>query len=259
MQYNLKRAFIHYKRNDEDKWPEPPHLAFANLDLGGYRASPKGPEVVLTKNSKALLMFEKLYGPISRSGPRWQPRSFSTKFNESSFRLRKQELRERYLLTLHRQPTLDEIARFKKMLTHVKADGIVGDGDWVEVKKRQHVLRKAWKGDGVQLKRFWAGFPNVESDEDTHGLVRVTVAFGDDGAVHLFIESMWDFIRLAFQQDYLEGKIHVCANPECSAPYFISAKKPRGQPRKYCGRGCGGLINVRKYRERKRGEKIAAA
>jgi hypothetical protein len=63
---------------------------------------------------------------------------------------------------------------------------------------------------------------------------------------------MWDFIRLAFQRDCLEGKTRVCGNPDCPSPYFITVQKARGKPRQYCCKRCLTLVNVRRFREREK-------
>src|SRR5215471_16447339 len=95
-------------------------------------------------------------------------------------------------------------------------DKIVREADLAQAKLRQHVLRRAWEGEERQIKQLWAGSLGVRGDEGEYGPVRLTGIL-DQGAIRLFTESMWGFIRLAFQRDALEGRAQVCSNPGCAA------------------------------------------
>jgi hypothetical protein len=126
---------------------------------------------------------------------------------------------------------------------------IIGDAGVREVQDKQRLLRKAWTKDPSALKVLWLGgaMADLVDAREPTSKIRVQPVATRIG-IDLFAEDMWSFIRIAFLRDSLFGRTRVCSNTDCPAPYFLEAR--RGQS--YCTHKCAVLMNVRRFRERKR-------
>lgn len=82
--------------------------------------------------------------------------------------------------------------------------------------KSQAVLRYAWKsGDNrviEEIAKDIAG--NLQSQVDI-----------STGAAVIKVPDAWTLICMLFLRDHAAGKVAVCANPDCPAPYFLKSRK----------------------------------
>jgi hypothetical protein len=115
------------------------------------------------------------------------------------------------------------------------ADRRIGDQVWIDIPRflsLQELLQDAWHGAQDALEEIMVGLiAELELEVRPQGL-------------ELQLRDLWTLIRLLFLRDYARGKAKVCANPDCSTPCFVQAR--RGQ--KYCSHNCAVLINVRRFR-----------
>jgi hypothetical protein len=152
------------KNTVESLWPEPPHIAFANL-----RA----------EDPRAAEAFTKRYGVLSR---------------------------------LYRDRDDPDGQRF----TIDSATFIV----------KQEGLRQAWPGEHSDISALIDIEGEVEESFDTD----VGVALG---YVQLRPKDLWASICFLFLWDAQAGRLGICGNPECPAPYFRKKRKTQ----KYCEQG----------------------
>jgi hypothetical protein len=96
----------------------------------------------------------------------------------------------------------------------------------------QKLLQEAWRGDRQTIE-------NIAKD------VTARIDVSPSGA-EIAVLDLWSLIRILFLRDHGTGRTKVCANPDCSSPYFLQQR--RGQ--KYCTHKCAVLMNVRRFRER---------
>jgi hypothetical protein len=102
------------------------------------------------------------------------------------------------------------------------------------------VLRDAWEG------RTYSPLLTTV-DMKTTLLIGPLIAQAKlNAGIQIQVKNLATLISLLFAQDYSEGRLKKCANPDCSAPYFRAVR--RGQ--KFCSNRCAVLINVRKFRQR---------
>ena len=87
----------------------------------------------------------------------------------------------------------------------------------------QGFLRLAWDGEH-------ANFSTIEDQVEAGIVTRVHV---DGGIVSLETPALWTFICFSFLLDFTAGKLGICENPDCPAPYFKKKRKTQ----KYCEAG----------------------
>lgn len=109
--------------------------------------------------------------------------------------------------------------------------GAIVPSELESARMKQGVLRSAWRSEPSGLREMFRTLqPFVQIEK---------------GKLLLVPETLWQFIRLSFALDVVNGKAAVCANPDCPAPYFLRTRK--GQ--QFCSHKCAVLINVRRFRE----------
>jgi hypothetical protein len=96
----------------------------------------------------------------------------------------------------------------------------------------QERLQRAWRGERDALEEI---AKDVKARVDVNTL-----------SVDIAVIDLWSLVRLLFLRDHSAGSTKVCANPDCSSPYFVQQR--RGQ--KFCTHKCAVLMNVRRFRER---------
>ena len=90
----------------------------------------------------------------------------------------------------------------------------------------QDALQEAWGGIS-----FYISDIQCQVDESmTLDSVHIHVA---EGVVWLRTEDVWTMICFLFLLDFTAGKLGICENPACPAPYF----KKRRSTQKYCEAG----------------------
>ena len=219
--YAIHGALRYYDKNITKSWPEPVHQYFINLNL----------------TSKSLDAFTKRFGLLF-----WMPDAFFPEAKEQPAEaLRDEESRGALQPSYLGNPALWNLY-------------------YEFAQKQQRVLREAWKGERDALSEIAPGNigpPELDLDDDEDvgfimGRVRLQIDIGPNG-IDLRAMDLWSYIRFAFLFDYQKGKTKICANQDCSTPYFLEAR--RGQ--QYCSHECAVLINVRRFRARakKRGKK----
>ena len=103
-----------------------------------------------------------------------------------------------------------------------------------EVVDFQNWVRRAWQGDAHFLQK------DLEIAE-----VRFSIGPKQN---EVSIGTLRTLIAAFTLQHCSAGKLGVCANPECPAPFFLKVR--RGQ--NFCTHRCAVLINVRRFREREK-------
>ena len=111
-------------------------------------------------------------------------------------------------------------------------------GDGRVVMRQDHV--EPFQG---LLQRAWGGERNAISEMARDVKARVDV---HTKGVDIAVVDLWSLVRLSFLRDHRAERTRVCANPDCSSPYFLQQRK--GQ--QYCTHKCAVLMNVRRFRER---------
>lgn len=126
---------------------------------------------------------------------------------------------------------------------------VIGDAGLQEVQRKQTLLRRAWTKDRAAFKTLWLGgsMADVVDASDPTSKIKVETIVTPAG-IDLVAGDMWSFTRIAFLRDFVLGRVQVCLNPDCRAPYFLTSRK--GQ--KYCTHQCAVLMNVRRFREREK-------
>ncbi len=107
-----------------------------------------------------------------------------------------------------------------------------------------------------ELRVMWEGKTSspllTAMDTETTLLIGPLIAQANSNAgIQIQVKNLGTLTGLLFTQDYSEGRLKKCENPDCPAPYFRAVRK--GQ--KFCSQKCGVLINVRHFREREAARK----
>jgi hypothetical protein len=100
-------------------------------------------------------------------------------------------------------------------------------------KQFQDVLRSAWKGDDK----------SIHAIQNRAGYL--SPLWMGTQKIQIAVDDLQQLLCLLFLRDRAAGKIAVCANPDCPAPFFVRSRK--GQ--RFCTHKCAVLINVRKFRK----------
>ena len=82
-------------------------------------------------------------------------------------------------------------------------------------------LRKAWRGDADAI---------VEIQRRTSQYMIASLKFSE-GRIEMESDHLLGTNYLLFLRDHLAGKTAICANPDCTQPYFIK----RRATQKFCG------------------------
>jgi hypothetical protein len=93
----------------------------------------------------------------------------------------------------------------------------------VDLADAQRTLTAAWSGEPVT---FTAMEGVVEENVNAAVLL-------SEGYVRLAIQNLWATICFLFLKDFQAGKIVVCGNPDCPAPYFVAKRRTQ----KFCESG----------------------
>ncbi len=99
--------------------------------------------------------------------------------------------------------------------------------------KAQGLLRRAWAGDSTALK---------EIEKQAAGALEVRPSPEARGA-ELVAKKLWSLICILFLRDHGAGRIGVCANPGCPAPYFLKRRRTQ----KFCDAGSCTAYASRQY------------
>jgi hypothetical protein len=99
------------------------------------------------------------------------------------------------------------------------------EGDWDapilffesrhQIIQLRDMLQKAWDSNKVAIQTL---------EETVKEQIASTWAF-KKGYIEITAEASWDAACLLFLRDRAEGKMAICANPACDAPYFIKKRK----------------------------------
>jgi hypothetical protein len=113
----------------------------------------------------------------------------------------------------------------------------------LELARVQTLLRTAWAGDSSAIR---------EIKEGTSGPFEVRPSAEFDG-LEMVIQKLWILVCFFFLRD--RDKASFCANPNCSAPYFLKTRETQ----KYCDRSqCmefAQRVYARDWARRERGKK----
>ena len=114
------------------------------------------------------------------------------------------------------------------------ADVIAGESV-TDIASVQETLRQAWS-----LQLLIRGVP---FRSDTASLKDFHVFAGDNGELDILTDDLWSFIGVLFTIDDKAGRLGVCSNPDCLAPYFMKKRKSQ----KFCEAGPCVAYAQRKY------------
>jgi hypothetical protein len=106
------------------------------------------------------------------------------------------------------------------------------------VNAAQNILCLAWRGDRVALGKIEEGASQTS--------LRVIPSLVRDPEMVLEATDLWQFICCTFAIDYIEGRTSVCANADCSTPYYVKKRKDQ----QYCSHRCAVAVNVQRFRDR---------
>jgi hypothetical protein len=171
------------------RWPDPPHVYFANLQL----------------DWKSLLKFDKTFGPLLREHL---------------------HLKREMAATTEKAPNLTDFERDQFATTEHKFEIAIYDPDDVQhACGMQQLLRDAWKGDGHAVAILQYG-GDLTTQQGPYGPPRLSAVPSAHG-IDIYAEDLWNYIRVAFLSDHAAGRTRVCANPDCGAgaPYFLAKRK----------------------------------
>jgi hypothetical protein len=101
------------------------------------------------------------------------------------------------------------------------------------LKLTQLILRAAWEGDLLSIDAL-----EFQVEEKTAVDIRVR-----EGSVQLRTEDLHTFISFLFLVDYKNGRLGICENPDCPAPYFKKKRKTQ----KFCEAGPCVVYAQRQY------------
>jgi len=93
----------------------------------------------------------------------------------------------------------------------------------------QRLLRGAWRGDQLSVETLQFGVGHY-AEQAAYGPVQIKPVPNQSGGLDIYTSDLWTYIRLAFLAD--QARTRVCANPGCSAPYFLAQRKDQ----RVCGR-----------------------
>lgn len=109
-----------------------------------------------------------------------------------------------------------------------------------DVLELRDILRDAWEG------KTYSPLLTTVDTETTLLLGPLIAQANSNAGIQIQVKNLATLISLLFSQDYSEGRLKKCENPDCPAPYFRAVRE--GQ--KFCSQKCAVLINVRRFRER---------
>jgi hypothetical protein len=181
------------KDTTEERWPEPPHVAFANLHASDPRA---------------VEAFVRRYGILHWHRP---SQAFVEKESNVGTRddiLRMRDRNQQQMKTLIEKALHDSAGPENKQFS-VESFGVELDQDH---------LRGVWE--------------DVESIEELEAQIATGIGIKQD-SVEIWPDDLWALICLLAVRDYKAGRLGVCENPDCPAPYF---RKKRTTQR-YCEQG----------------------
>lgn len=195
------------KPADPTRWKDPPHRFFLNLPV--LVTKEQRTEVL---DSKAMILFTRSYAPLAVSPA-----------GEFTFRTKKGTWKQ----VVQSSPNLDQIQ--ESVRTHGKPYL-----EAIAARHSQALLKFIWRtGDRTAIE--------VISKEVERSLrTRVSA----DG-VHLVVgvRNMWILICMLILRDNASGRLGICQNPDCPAPYFLKSRKTQ----KICEAGSCVAWAQRKY------------
>lgn len=113
-------------------------------------------------------------------------------------------------------------------------------------------LRAAWYGSEQQVAAL-RSHPFFETfSSDTPGNLPIEI-HSQGNKIEAVTPDLWSFICILFTRDHAEGRLKICPNSACPAPYFVANR--HGQI--YCRHECAVLVNIHSFRRRLREKKKA--
>jgi hypothetical protein len=228
------------ERIQTDKWPDPPHVYFANLRID----DPKAVETFIRQYGPPSEVMLKWVGGVK---PSWLHKYESeTPVSEDDFLC--------WAFDMFKGVVEGE---FRLTIEDLMTD--------------QNLLRLAWRGDdnvrflirgGRKMKNgFEVILPSKinsparvvakaeealteEFDAGDAGITGTQPIVTSDATIAT--HDLWRFICFLFWMDFNEGRTAVCRNRECPAPYFLRSRKDK----QFCSHACAVAVNVRRFRER---------
>jgi hypothetical protein len=167
----------------EEHWPEPPHIAFANLHV---------------EDPQAVEAFVKRYGILH-----WSPASKGFPEKESNVGTREDILRIR---NKNQQ-------QLKTQIENAIGHAIHGS----EPENRQFSVESF--GLFLDQDHLWGVWEDAELVEELEAQIAVNVVI-KRGIVELVPGDLWALICFLSVRDYKTEKLGVCENPDCPARYF---------------------------------------
>lgn len=196
-------------------WTEPPHVCFANVQL----------------DEKSLLAFDRKYGALLLEHlpiPAEIEALFRWEQDSSG------------VLT-PRQPSDWTEGERRIWETRKPMQPAVTESDVHLAQQLQSYLRGAWKGNVASLTLIEHGGP-VPAAQGPYTPIQLKPTPSERGII-LYAKDSWNLIRAAFLLDYKQGRMRICQNPECPAPYFLAKRKTQ----RYCERGACTAYAQRRY------------
>lgn len=210
---------------NQSRWSVPPHVALANLPT--YNSQGK---MVMGTGLQSLV--------IDDEGGLSMPLASKLRLDAKAakkFVMEYGVLQKTDIVCLERGTVLEE--RFREEEWSVEgpdevSDIAVDNSDWAVFRGRlahfelaQILLREAWRGSAYVVDVFL----KTELD-DGFNLRAFDVLAGRDttpnhrAEIFMETEDLWKFICFLFLLDWTRGRIGVCGNPECPAPYFLKKR-----------------------------------
>jgi hypothetical protein len=170
---------------------------------------------------KVVAVFTKTYGPITRTKDHISDEHHAVVGEDGM---------------AHRVADADEL-RIDKALTfgYPKVEQSFSF-DFHEFEARRNFIRLAWHGDlgSMRSDMLYARFQVVPGRVEKKAL-RTRV--------------LWDFICVLFLIDYDAGRVRVCANRQCAAPYFLRGRTDQ----EFCSSRCAVAGNNARRAAKKEG------
>jgi hypothetical protein len=200
---------------DTSKWPETPHVAFANVRGYSLRTglpTSRGPTRL---DLKALLQFTINYGELNVERER-------DDYFEDPVVVAKMQLIFR---NAWREDT--------KALELINTDKQYTSEFFEYVNSIAETEGVKWPGREIFLQPRPGG-PMQANPART------------SGGVELVFNNLWTLTRWLFVQDHADGRTKMCGNENCITPYFVIKRK--GQ--KHCSHECAMAVAARRHRRK---------
>jgi len=218
-------------------WKVLPHMELANLPTWDkYGKQAMGPEQGLRMDPNAVAQkFIKTYGVLR--GAQQDHSTFSQSIAEVT--------------------EYQNVLRRAWLLAQTEKNTNRSAVDWSSLTdKRRRILSDPGSTGADQMGYLETGMNEIEVEVQGDDNSEFGVAIFPDHVL-LLTHDLWQFICLLFMRDYWNGKIGVCEDPDCPAPYLIKERVDR----KYCQNGpCAAAAHTKSVNKwwRKNGQKKRA-